>query len=156
MLSVDSVLLHYGASALFSAAPGISPHIVCGAPVHVPAGVPHFHRRFTTILSVSVLHLLHAFFLISYYLRSNTRSFALLERLLYSISSSVGKIGFRVSILPRDFFPHTQTGKSGGQVHGFSFRLKFVLTIRSSKEWKVIMQSLPPGFSIWIISSKES
>ena len=49
--------------------------------------------------------------------RSKTRSFALLERGFVSISSSPGKIGFRVTTVPLDFFPHTQTGNSGGHVH---------------------------------------
>ena len=54
-----------------------------------------------------------------------------------------------------DFFPHTHTGKSDGQVHGFSFFLKFVFTMRSSSEWNVMIHNLPPGFSIRIISSSE-
>ena len=33
-----------------------------------------------------------------------------------------------------DFFPHTQTGKLLGHVHGFSFFLKLDFTIRSSSE----------------------
>ena len=49
------------------------------------------------------------------------RSLALFARLFSSISSSLGRIGFLVKILPFDTFPHTQTGKSLGHVHGFSF-----------------------------------
>lgn len=55
----------------------------------------------------------------SAYICSNTRSFALLERGLLRISSSEGSTGFLVSTFPFVFLPHTQTGKSGGQVHGF-------------------------------------
>ena len=51
-----------------------------------------------------------------------------------SISSSEGRIGFLVITLPFDLFPHTQTGKSGGQVHGFSFLRNTFFTIRSSRE----------------------
>ena len=40
-------------------------------------------------------------------------SFALLDLGFSSISSFPGKIGFLVITLPLDFFPHTQTGKSG-------------------------------------------
>ena len=36
--------------------------------------------------------------------------------------------------LPFDTFPQTHTGKSGGQVHGFSLFLNMVFTIRSSRE----------------------
>ena len=32
-------------------------------------------------------------------------------------------------------------------MQGFSFVLKIVFTMRSSKEWKVITQILPPGFN---------
>ena len=54
---------------------------------------------------------------------------------------------------PWDCFPQTHTGKSGGQVQGFSALLKAVLTIRSSREWKVIMHKRPPGANRAIISS---
>ncbi len=57
---------------------------------------------------------------------------------------------------PLDFFPHTHTGKSGGQVHGFSFLRKMVFTILSSREWNVMMQILPPSLSRSIISSRLS
>ena len=57
---------------------------------------------------------------------------------------------------PFDFFPHTHTGKSGGQVQGFSFLLKIVFTILSSREWKVMIQILPPSFKRSIISSRLS
>lgn len=39
-----------------------------------------------------------------------------------------------VITFPLDFLPHTHTGKSGGQVHGFSFFRKIVFTILSSRE----------------------
>ena len=59
--------------------------------------------------------------------RSNTLSFALFARLFSSSSSSDGKIGFLVITLPFETFPHTHTGNSFGQVHGFSFFRKLVL-----------------------------
>ena len=65
---------------------------------------------------------------------SKTLSFALLARLFASISSSDGRIGFRVITFPLEACPHTHTGKSGEQVQGFSFRRKAVFTIRSSSE----------------------
>ena len=43
----------------------------------------------------------------------------------------------------------------GGQMHGDSFFRKLCLTIRSSSEWKVMMQSLPPGARRRIIPSME-
>ena len=67
-------------------------------------------------------------------LRSNTRSFELFDRVLVFISSSDGTTGFLVTTIPFGFFPHTQTGKSGGQVHGFSAFRNIFLTIRSSRE----------------------
>ena len=66
------------------------------------------------------------------------------------------KDGFLVTTFPFGIFPHTQTGKSGGQVHGCSFLRNAFFTIRSSSEWKVMIQSLPPGFRKSIISSRES
>ena len=66
--------------------------------------------------------------------RSKTRSFALFDLGFSSVSSTEGMIGFLVITCPLDFFPHTQTGNSGGQVQGFSFRLKTSFTIRSSSE----------------------
>ena len=71
-------------------------------------------------------------------------------------SSRPGRIGFRVITRPFEVFPHTQTGNSGGQVQGFSFLRKAFLTMRSSREWKVMMQSRPPGASRSIIVSSES
>ena len=50
-------------------------------------------------------------------------------------------------------FPHTHTGNSGGQVQGFSFLRNAFFTIRSSREWKVMMQNLPPGCNRSINSS---
>jgi Na+-driven multidrug efflux pump len=61
-------------------------------------------------------------FVIFYDLLSNTRSFALRALGFSSISFPVGMIGFFVITLPLLFLPHTQTGKSGGQVHGFCSR----------------------------------
>ena len=45
-------------------------------------------------------------------------------------------------------FPHTQTGKSGGQVQPCASARKNRLTIRSSSEWKLITAIRPPGASI--------
>lgn len=33
------------------------------------------------------------------------------------------------------FLPHTQTGRSGGQVHRFAYEAKVSFTMRSSSEW---------------------
>ena len=90
------------------------------------------------------------------YARSKIRSFALFARLFSFSSSSPGKIGFFVTILPFGTFPHTHTGKSDGQVHGCSFFLNALFTILSSSEWNVMIHNLPPGFSKSIMSSKES
>lgn len=111
------------------------------------------HMIFCFLMMYILLPCLSPFLL---YRRSNMRSFALFARLLYSNSSSPGRIGFLVKILPFDSFPHTHTGKSLGQVHGFSFFLNALFTILSSSEWKVIIHSLPPGFNRSIISSSES
>src|SRR5699024_7849246 len=72
--------------------------------------------------------------ILSSYLLSNTLSLALLEREFCSSSSFEGKIGLRVTTVPLLFLPHTQTGKSGGQIHGFSFSRNWFFTIRSSRE----------------------
>ena len=80
---------------------------------------------------------------------------------LYSVTNlpavflAVGRIGLRVTTCPRLVLPHTHTGNSGGQVQGFSFLRKAFFTILSSSEWKVMMQSLPPGASRSIKASKE-
>ena len=66
---------------------------------------------------------------------SKIRSLALFALLLFSTSSLHGRIGFLVTMVPFETFPHTHTGKSTGQVHGFSFLRKALLTIRSSREW---------------------
>jgi len=47
---------------------------------------------------------------------SITRSFALLLLLLTASSCGEASIGLRFTSLPFGWFPHTQTGKSGGQV----------------------------------------
>ena len=64
-------------------------------------------------------------------------------------------MGFLVTTRPLLFFPHTHTGKSGGQVQGFSLCLNLVFTIRSSREWKVMMESLPPGLNRSIMVSMD-
>ena len=76
---------------------------------------------------------------------SATLSFALRERGFSSSSASLGKMGFLVTILTFGFFPHTQTGKFLGQVHPDARSAKVCFTIRSSREWKVIMAILPPS-----------
>ena len=64
-----------------------------------------------------------------------TRSLALRARELRSISAADGSSGLRVRISSIGFFPHTQTGRSGGQVHRFAQELNTSLTMRSSNEW---------------------
>ena len=61
--------------------------------------------------------------------------------------------GFLVITFPFDTRPQTHTGNSGGQMHGFSFLLNADLTILSSSEWKVMMQSLHLSFRSPIIMS---
>ena len=70
-------------------------------------------------------------------------------------TSGDGTIGFLVITFPLETAPHTQTGKSGGQVQGFSFSLNRFFTIRSSREWNVMIASLPPGFKRPIIVSMD-
>ena len=79
---------------------------------------------------------------------SITLSFALLLLWLYSSSSFVGSMGFLVVSFPLGVFPHTQTGNSGGHVQPFVYSAKALLTILSSREWKVIIANLPPGASL--------
>ena len=57
-------------------------------------------------------------------------------------------MGFLVVSLPRGVFPQTQTGNSGGQVQPFVYSAKALLTILSSREWKVMIANLPPGASL--------
>lgn len=147
-----------------------------GVSAHMPALLPHCHihtsvrtrcffhcfflRTAVCLLNNSVLppclSSLSVFYLSGTYLLSKIRSFALFERLFASISYLLGRMGFLVTILPFDTFPHTHTGKSGGQVQGFSFFLNALFTILSSSEWNVIMHSLPPGFNSSIMSSSVS
>ena len=46
--------------------------------------------------------------------------------------------------LPSGVFPHTQTGNSLGQVHPVVNSRNFSFTVLSSREWNVIIESLPP------------
>ena len=62
------------------------------------------------------------------------RSFALLLRGLRATSSAFGTMGLRVMISSIGLFPHTQTGRSGGQVQPLAYSLKVSLTMRSSSE----------------------
>ena len=64
-------------------------------------------------------------------------------------------MGLRVMTRPLLTRPHTQTGKSGGQMHGCSLSRKRFLTMRSSREWNVMMLSLPLGFSRSIMVSMD-
>ena len=97
---------------------------------------------------LNIYHKLSAFSVLGgSQLLSNTLSFELFDLLFSSSSSSDGTIGFLVTTRPLLFLPHTHTGKSGGQIHGFSFVRNLVFTMRSSSEWKVITSSRPPGAS---------
>ena len=53
-------------------------------------------------------------------------------------------MGLRGVSFTSGVFPHTHTGKSGGQVHPLANSARSVFTIRSSNEWKVITASRPP------------
>ena len=55
-------------------------------------------------------------------------------------------MGFLVTTLPIGFPPHWHTGNSGGHLQPVDKSLKVCFTIRSSKEWNVMMAILPPGF----------
>ena len=65
-----------------------------------------------------------------------------MDLLFTSSSSTLGRMGFLVITFPLETLPHTHTGNSGGQVQGFSFLRNAFFTIRSSREWKVIMQNM--------------
>ena len=56
-------------------------------------------------------------------------------------------------ILTWGFLPQTQTGKLGGQVQPFAAAAMAFFTILSSREWKVITASRPPGFSLGMAAS---
>lgn len=49
--------------------------------------------------------------------------------------------------LPFGLLPHTHTGKSFGQVQPSHHLFICCLTMRSSSEWNVMTESLPPGFN---------
>ena len=87
---------------------------------------------------------------------SKTLSFADFDLEFCSNSSSPGRIGLFVITRPLETLPQVQIGKDGGQIQGFSAFFIAILTILSSNEWKVMMQSLPPGFKSAIISSSVS
>lgn len=106
---------------------------------------------------LNIYHKLSAFSVLGgSQLLSNTLSFELFDLLFSSSSSSDGTIGFLVTTRPLLFLPHTHTGKSGGQIHGFSFVRNLVFTMRSSREWNVMIDKRPPGFKRSIIVSMES
>ena len=75
---------------------------------------------------------------------SAMRSFALRARGLTASSSSDAVIGLRLTRRRSGFLPQTQTGKSGGQVQPDERSAKVCFTMRSSKEWKVMIAILPP------------
>ena len=102
--------------------------------VAIDVCVSHIHSPFRLVCD----HLITGLF--------QKLSFALCDLLFSESSFSLGRIGFLVITLPFETLPQTQTGKSGGHVHGFSLVLKLFFAILSSNEWKVITQSLPPGF----------
>ena len=76
---------------------------------------------------------------------SATRSLALRALGFSSSSVSPDTMGFRVRIRTFGFFPHTHTGKLGGQVQPLARSCIVRLTMRSSREWKVMTASRPPG-----------
>ena len=103
---------------------------------------------FSVPYSFSPLSLLKSFIF------SNTLSFVTLGSAVYfPVLPHWEELGFLVITFPLETLPHTHTGNSGGQVQGFSFLRNAFFTIRSSREWKVMMQNLPPGFSRSISSS---
>ena len=67
---------------------------------------------------------------------------------MFSISSALGRIGFRLTLLSVFTKPQVQIGASRGQVQPFSRAAIPFLTILSSREWKLITHSLPPGLSL--------
>src|SRR5439155_6241811 len=76
---------------------------------------------------------------------SATRSFALRDRGLRSISSSVAVTGRCVSTVTIFFAPHAHTGSPGGHVHSPWSRRSARLTMRSSSEWNEITATRAPG-----------
>ena len=151
MLSPDSFVR----SAVSFSAPQVPAAlpIFCALMDIPPGAYPAFERRCLRYNNPMVECSVFFFYSLAYspllyisihrYRRSKTLNFALFDRGFTSSSSSDGSIGFRVITFPRDFFPQTQVGKLGGHSHGFSHFLKIFFTIRSSREWKVIMQILP-------------
>ena len=79
--------------------------------------------------------------------RGGTALFALLALGFLSISSGEGRIGLFAFFSMSPTLPQTQTGNSFGQVQGFILFAIISFTIRSSNEWKVMMQRRPPGAS---------
>lgn len=75
------------------------------------------------------------------------RNFAHLERELFFCSSSPATSGFLPIETISRFFPQTQTGKLLSHTQSVSRSRKAFLTMRSSNEWKVRMQILPPFFN---------
>ena len=57
-------------------------------------------------------------------------------------------MGLRLTLLSVLTKPQVHTGASRGQVQPFSRAAMPDFTIRSSSEWKLMTQSLPPGFSL--------
>src|SRR5712691_1767115 len=65
-----------------------------------------------------------------------------------AVSAPLGRTALREVERSSGVFPHTQTGKSGGHSQPRSRSRMKRLTIRSSREWKLITASRPPGRSI--------
>ena len=62
-------------------------------------------------------------------------------------------MGFLLTSFTLGVFPQTHTGNSGGQVQPLAAEAMAFFTIRSSSEWKVMIASLPPLFSLEIAAS---
>ena len=77
-----------------------------------------------------------------------TLSFALSALGFSSSSAADAVMGLLLTSSTSFTFPHTHTGKSGGQVQERVSCLKAFLTILSSNEWKVITAILPSGASL--------
>ena len=72
----------------------------------------------------------------------------------FSVSSaSPGTMGLREINFIFGFFPHTHTGKLGGQVQPVASSCMVFLMMRSSSEWKEITASRPPGFRCSVAAS---
>ena len=87
---------------------------------------------------------------------SKTRKWAERLRRLPASSSGFASMGLRVISFALALPPQTQTGNSGGQVQAVAQRRNLFFTSLSSKEWKVMTHSLPPGASAPKMASSPS